>query len=667
MRHVASSTLALAVAAFVGCLGLTSSAAPINPSLPNPPNLASNVPANTVLTWSPGEGELVINGGFETGNFTGWSKLNITEGGGGGGFGNPNDTYINSGTFIPNDGDGPYRPYAGNFSSVTDQNGPGSIILYQDVAIPANATSVVLTWAHMIRNQFNTFAVAPQPQEYRAEIRRLDNNVLATAYRTEPGDPTRTDWMKQSFSLDAFKGQTIRLAFVEEQFRNFFNLHLDNISIRIRDAGAFTYQIYFGTTSVLTTNHLVGSTTNGSWSLPQLNPQTTYYWRVNAQQGTNQVVGPVWRFTTAPVASVDHFGWDVIPSPQLAGASVPVKLTALDAANNPVTTFAGPVNLSAASVSSSTTGTLLNSPAPESFAAFDRATVGYSFTPSQDLLVTGIRHYSGRKVSVWTDSGALLGSTLVSGTPGSWHETPITPIQLFAGKTYRVGLYSPSYETNYLRLDGTPAFAHGTLLTSYQGQGDAFPTNVHSARWWLLDLTYSAQTLQPIVVTPNTAGVFSNGTWNGTVTLTNAANVLLRAEDANGHIGLSSLVSFINDFDHDGMPDEWESANRLDPEDPTDALDDDDHDGSNNLAEYRAGTDPQSAASALRIISLQRNGSEVRLRISTVSGKTYTLETTSNLPASNWQVVRDNIAGPSEEIVLPNVIGSPNFFRLRLR
>lgn len=666
MRHVIPSSLALVVAALVVDPASPVSAAPINPSLPNPPHLSSNVPANVVLTWSPGDSELVVNGGFETGTFTGWSKLNTTEGGGGGGFGNPNDTYINSGTFIPNDGDGPYRPYAGNFSSVTDQNGPGSIILYQDVVIPANATSVVLTWAHMIRNQFNTFAVAPQPQEYRAEIRRPDNNVLAIAYRTEPGDPTRTDWMKQSFSLDAFKGQTIRLAFVEEQFRSFFNLHLDNISIRVRDSGAFTYQIYFGATNVLTTNHFVGSTTNGSWSLPQLNPQTTYYWRVNAQQGTNQIVGPVWRFTTAPVGPVDHFAWDSTSSPQSAGASIPVKVTALDAANNVVTSFAGPVNLSAALVSASTGGAILNSPAPESFAAFDRATVGYSFTPNQDLLVTAVRHYSGRKVSVWTDSGALLGSILVSGAPGSWRETPINPIQLFAGKTYRVGLYSPTYETNYLRLDGTPAFAHGVLNKSYEGPGDSFPTNLHSARWWLVDLAYSAFTTQSVAVTPNNTGMFSNGTWTGTVTLTNAGDVLLRAEDANGHIGLSTLVSFVNDFDHDGMPDEWESANRLDPGDPTDALDDDDHDGSNNLAEYHAGTNPQDPASALRIVAIQRTGSEVRLRPSTVPGKTYVLESTSSLPA-NWQVLRDNIAGSTEEIVLPNMSGSPSFFRLRLR
>lgn len=46
------------------------------------------------------------------------------------------------------------------------------------------------------------------------------------------------------------------------------------------------------------------------------------------------------------------------------------------------------------------------------------------------------------------------------------------------------------------------------------------------------------------------------------------------------------------DSDNDGMPDEWETANSLDPSDPADALADADGDGYPNLEEYLNGTSP---------------------------------------------------------------------------
>jgi pectate lyase len=47
------------------------------------------------------------------------------------------------------------------------------------------------------------------------------------------------------------------------------------------------------------------------------------------------------------------------------------------------------------------------------------------------------------------------------------------------------------------------------------------------------------------------------------------------------------------DTDKDGMPDEWEKAHGLNPNDPSDANADPDKDGYTNLEEYLNGTDPQ--------------------------------------------------------------------------
>lgn len=48
------------------------------------------------------------------------------------------------------------------------------------------------------------------------------------------------------------------------------------------------------------------------------------------------------------------------------------------------------------------------------------------------------------------------------------------------------------------------------------------------------------------------------------------------------------------DHDSDGMPDQWERSNALDPENPVDNAHDDDNDGYTNIEEYLNGTDPHT-------------------------------------------------------------------------
>lgn len=510
------------------CLGIARGA-PLHPALPYPIDLATNVPANVDLTWTPGDPELVRNGGFESGNFTSWTRANDSPFPGT----TTNNTYINNGTYIPQSGDGPYPPYAGGYSAVTDQNAPGSISIYQDVLVPASVGSVWLTWADRIHNYAPAFVPEPpQPQVYRVEVRAANNSaLLALAYRTEEGDPVRTGWTKRSFDVTPFKGRTLRLVFVEEQWRSLFNVYWDNISLRVRDTGPVTYDVFFGTNSVPGTNEYRGNVSTGNWPLPQLLPGTTYFWRVNARFGADLFTGPVWRFTTAPVRGLDHFGWTVQPDRN-------ATLTARDAAGNLVTNFSGSANLTAFTIDGDATNNLLGNIAPSVFAGFERATVGYSFTPDTDMLAIGVRHFSGDKVSLWTEDGVLLGSQVVQSQTGTWQETALSPIQLLAGRTYRVGVYSQGYTSNYLRLDGLSTFAHGTLGEAYEGPGDACPLDPHPARWWLVDIIYTIPALSPAAVSPAQVN-FVNGLWNGLLELNANGLVLLRAEDGAGHAGIT--------------------------------------------------------------------------------------------------------------------------------
>jgi len=84
--------------------------------------------------------------------------------------------------------------------------------------------------------------------------------------------------------------------------------------------------------------------------------------------------------------------------------------------------------------------------------------------------------------------------------------------------------------------------------------------------------------------------------WTPTFADAGTASVTLTVDDGDGGTAVLTwtiTVGFVDD-DADGMPDSWETANGLDPTDPTDATGDPDADGLTNLDEYLGGTDPNA-------------------------------------------------------------------------
>lgn len=76
----------------------------------------------------------------------------------------------------------------------------------------------------------------------------------------------------------------------------------------------------------------------------------------------------------------------------------------------------------------------------------------------------------------------------------------------------------------------------------------------------------------------------------------NAFPVIMAASEVPGSIVAGSVtfhVSANDDYDGDGMPDNYESLYGFDPNDPGDADEDADGDGFTNLEEYHAGTSPR--------------------------------------------------------------------------
>ncbi len=165
----------------------------------------------------------MVNGGFETGTFTGWNVINSGSG----------NWAINNGTYNPSGPGGSLAPISGNFDVVTFQGGPGQHTLYQQTIIPTGVTSASLSWSDRIRNNARTFN--DPRQEWRVMIRNLSGGLISEVFSTDPGDPLQQLGPNlRSFDLttlaQSLVGQQIRISFEQRQEFYYFNTNLDDVS-----------------------------------------------------------------------------------------------------------------------------------------------------------------------------------------------------------------------------------------------------------------------------------------------------------------------------------------------------------------------------------------------------------------------------------------------------
>ena len=257
----------------------------------------------------------------------------------------------------------------------------------------------------------------------------------------------------------------------------------------------------------------------------------------------------------AETLGVDHFDWFPVTE---QGVDRPFQVTVVaeDVTGATVTGFTGTANLSGYTGSLTGTESLLGNP-PHVNAGSGNWTLGYSFTPNTDILVTGVQHYFGTEVSIWTDGGVLLSSTPVASVPGTWITTPLaTPLQLTAGTRYRVGGYTGG-GSYYWRTDLGTTFPNGTIDVSYYSSGDNFPTTADNVRWWFAGLQYDVGATTSVPITPIITGNFINGVWTGNVTVHDAFDdVFLRADDGLGHAGNSNAFDVVEvNLDYGDAPD----------------------------------------------------------------------------------------------------------------
>jgi len=186
-----------------------------------------------------GEVELLENGSFETGDFSGWTATTLgdsqltpwTVGPGGGGF------FFNS-----SPADGTYSAFNG-FDGVVGVR----YQLYQEATIP-RFVSPVLTTNHRIVYSGNGFGT--QPRTLSISVRDTNGELLQTLYsETIPhalAPPTDLGWNRQTFDLSGYEGRTVRIQFTQtipETYTGPALFEVDGVSLAHNFAGADAYEI----------------------------------------------------------------------------------------------------------------------------------------------------------------------------------------------------------------------------------------------------------------------------------------------------------------------------------------------------------------------------------------------------------------------------------------
>ena len=180
----------------------------------------------------------LTNGGFESG-LAGWTTADQT--------GSEGTFYVQSGLLSPNSSsDVPAAPQ-GTSAAMSDAQGPGSHVLYQDfIASAGNAT---LSFQLFIGNRADAFytpamldfATTELNQQARVDIVRtsadpfsiIAADILMTLYQTNIGDALIDGYFTVSQDVSALlaahSGETLRLRFAEVDNVNFFQMGIDNV------------------------------------------------------------------------------------------------------------------------------------------------------------------------------------------------------------------------------------------------------------------------------------------------------------------------------------------------------------------------------------------------------------------------------------------------------
>jgi hypothetical protein len=234
---------ALVGALLIACAGVVVAQSSTPDAAYENPNAVTTTPSDATQSASDTASDVTVtttgvpNGNFETGDFTHWNGANQITGSG--------DWFVYSGTTSPLSGFRIAAPPQGNFAATTDQENPGSHVLYRNIKL-APGMRHELSFYLYYRNRAGEFFTPDtldfrnEPnQQYRVDLLRPQadpftlnpNAIRARLFRTEVGDPNRLAPTLMTFNLTRFAGQTVRLRFAAVENVFFFQASVDRVSV----------------------------------------------------------------------------------------------------------------------------------------------------------------------------------------------------------------------------------------------------------------------------------------------------------------------------------------------------------------------------------------------------------------------------------------------------
>ena len=266
------------------------------------------------MSWIAGADNLLASGNFEQGLTNGWTVDTIT----GAGF-TANYAGASGLTNVP--------LLEGAFSACLSGKSPSGSesALWQEVALPADASSVVLSWLVWVDDASSSYA-----RELRLEVRDRANQVLGVAFRANQTRLPFRQTYRFTANLSSFVGQTVRLAFVGK-IGSQARLELDDLRLLSAPMPGVKFDVYLAESASPGATNLLGRTADLRWPTSGLKPAKTYYWQIVTVRGSERTPRPVWRFSTGGRSTLDHYGFAAISSPQVLGRNVGFEVSALDA------------------------------------------------------------------------------------------------------------------------------------------------------------------------------------------------------------------------------------------------------------------------------------------------------------------------------------------------